>query len=591
MDNLQFNSDLCSLQDNNNTLVSNYKYDNVSVDNTGRLKVHSTDYQFKTDLNVAKCGVLLVGLGGNNGSTVLSSITALRNNINFHNKRGQVDCSLLYGSMTQCSTVKLGIDAKGNDYYTPFNKILPMLNPTQIVVSGWDINNANLFDSIKRAGVLEFDLQQNLKTHLIDIIPMPSIYYPDFIASNQSDRANNLINLDSNGNLTTKNKWEHLITIRDDIRNFKNENSLDKVIILWTANTERYVDIIPGINDTPDNILKAIKIDHNEISPSNIFAIASILEGCPYINGSPQNTFVPGIIKLAERENVLIAGDDLKTGQTKLKSVLMQFLVDAGIKPLSIASYNHLGNNDGKNLSSERQFKSKEISKSSVIDDCIDSNKILFPSPETNRTKYNNDNSKDDVDHCIVIKYIPAVGDDKVAMDEYYSQLMLGGHNRISIHNVCEDSLLATPIIIDLIVMTEFLSRIKFKILKDNDNHHNNTNNANTNTNNTNNINFNGLNSPDSTGSMEVDNEFVNIDNNNFNINNELNHFNNRNNNDFQNLYPILSFLSYWLKAPLTRSSFKPINSLNRQRLALENLLKILIGLPTNNELRLEEKF
>ena len=97
------------------------------------------------------------------------------------------------------------------------------------------------------------------------------------------------------------------------------------------------------------------------------------MEKVPYINGSPQNTFVPGVIELAEKYDSFIGGDDFKSGQTKIKSVLAQFLVDAGIKPLSIASYNHLGNNDGYNLSSPKQFRSKEISKQSVVDDIIES--------------------------------------------------------------------------------------------------------------------------------------------------------------------------------------------------------------------------
>ena len=118
--------------------------------------------------------------------------------------------------------------------------------------------------------------------------------------------------------------------------------------MLWTANTERYADILPGVNDSADNLLSAIKSSHEEVSPSTIFAVASILEGAPFINGSPQNTFVPGCIELAERHQAFIGGDDFKSGQTKVKSVLAEFLVNAGIKPLSIASYNHLGNNDGK---------------------------------------------------------------------------------------------------------------------------------------------------------------------------------------------------------------------------------------------------
>lgn len=267
--------------------------------------------------------------------------------------------------------------------------------------------------------------------------------------------------------------------------------------------------------------MQSIKNDHEEIAPSTIFAAASILEGVPYINGSPQNTFVPGLVQLAEHEGTFIAGDDLKSGQTKLKSVLAQFLVDAGIKPVSIASYNHLGNNDGYNLSAPKQFRSKEISKSSVIDDIIASNDILY-----------NDKLGKKVDHCIVIKYMKPVGDSKVAMDEYYSELMLGGHNRISIHNVCEDSLLATPLIIDLLVMTEFCTRVSYK---------------------------------------KVDPVKEDAG-------------------KFENFYPVLTFLSYWLKAPLTRPGFHPVNGLNKQRTALENFLRLLIGLPSQNELRFEER-
>lgn len=114
--------------------------------------------------------------------------------------------------------------------------------------------------------------------------------------------------------------------------------------MFWTANTERYSSIIPGVNTTADEILASISSSHEEISPSSLFAVASILEGAPFINGAPQNTFVPGVVELAEKHKAFIAGDDLKSGQTKVKSVLAEFLVNAGIKPVSVASYNHLGN-------------------------------------------------------------------------------------------------------------------------------------------------------------------------------------------------------------------------------------------------------
>jgi myo-inositol-1-phosphate synthase len=109
--------------------------------------------------------------------------------------------------------------------------------------------------------------------------------------------------------------------------------------------------VAEGLNDTAETLLAAIAADEPEVSPSTLYATAAILEGVPFINGSPQNTFVPGLIELAVQHNVLIGGDDFKSGQTKMKSVLVDFLVGAGLKPTSIVSYNHLGNNDGMNLS------------------------------------------------------------------------------------------------------------------------------------------------------------------------------------------------------------------------------------------------
>merc|ERR1711894_46862 len=187
-----------------------------------------------------------------------------------------------------------------------------------------------------------------------------------------------------------------------------------------------------------------------EIAPSTIFAVACILEGTPFINGSPQNTFVPGVVELAMRHKTLIAGDDFKSGQTKMKSVLVDFLVGAGLKPTSIVSYNHLGNNDGKNLSSPMCFRSKEISKSDVVNDMVESNGILYKPGEH-------------PDHCIVIKYIPNVADSKRAMDEYTSDIFMGGKNTIVMHNTCEDSLLAAPLILDLVLLAEMITRIELQ--------------------------------------------------------------------------------------------------------------------------------
>ena len=197
--------------------------------------------------------------------------------------------------------------------------------------------------------------------------------------------------------------------------------------------------------------MKAVEQGHPEVSPSTVFAIACILENAPFINGSPQNTFVPGAIELAEKHQAFIGGDDFKSGQTKMKSALVDFMINAGLKLTSIASYNHLGNNDGMNLSSQKQFRSKEISKSNVVDDMVAANSVLYEPGEH-------------PDHTVVIKYMPAVGDNKRALDEYYAEIFMGGHQTISLFNVCEDSLLASPLIIDLVLVAEMMTRISWKL-------------------------------------------------------------------------------------------------------------------------------
>merc|ERR1719174_2692693 len=238
--------------------------------------------------------------------------------------------------------------------------------------------------------------------------------------------------------------------IRRDIKDFKAKNALDSVVVLWTANTERYSEVVAGMNDTKENLQRSIEAGESEISPSTLFAWACITDGVPFVNGSPQNTFVPGVIDYAVSKKSFIGGDDFKSGQTKMKSVLVDFLVGAGIKPVSIVSYNHLGNNDGKNLNEHRQFRSKEISKSNVVDDMVASNEILYEEGEH-------------PDHTVVIKYVPYVGDSKRALDEYTSEIFMGGTNTIAMHNTCEDSLLASPLIIDLVVLCEVFQRITYK--------------------------------------------------------------------------------------------------------------------------------
>jgi myo-inositol-1-phosphate synthase len=345
------------------------------------------------------------------------------------------------GSLTQASTVRLGSNAEGEPVYVPLKNLLPMVEPNDVEIGGWDINATPLGEAMKKSKVLDVDLQRQLRDEMDQIVPLPSVYFPSFIAANQRDRATHVLK---------GSKQEQMEQIRKDIRDFKAAKGCDKVIVLWTANTERFAEIQTGVNDTAANLLAAIERGEEEISPSTVFAVACILEGVSFINGSPQNTFVPGCLELAEEKQVYIGGDDFKSGQTKMKSVLVDFLIGSGIKVKSIVSYNHLGNNDGKNLSQPDMFRSKEISKSNVVDDMVDSNRILYEEGEH-------------PDHCVVIKYVPHVADSKRAMDEYCSEIFMGGSNTIIMHNTCEDSLLAAPIILDLILVTELFGRIKVR--------------------------------------------------------------------------------------------------------------------------------
>ncbi|KAJ1902883.1 Myo-inositol-1-phosphate synthase [Coemansia sp. IMI 209127] len=495
-------------------IESDYMYDTTIVSRdsaTGGLSAKPTKvhYQFKTKTGVGRVGLMLVGWGGNNGSTVSASILANKKGISWETRRGTQEPNY-FGSVMLASTVKLGVDANLKDVYVPFNEVVPMVHPNDVVIGGWDINAMNIGDAMRRAQVLPVDLQRKVYDELSALKPLPSVYYPDFIAANQEERANNVLK---------GTKQEQLEHLRKDIRDFKQANALDRVIVMWTANTERYAEILAGVNDTADNLLKAIADGHAEVSPSTLFAVASILESAPFVNGSPQNTLVPGAIELAERESSFVGGDDFKSGQTKIKSVLAEFLVNAGIKPVAITSYNHLGNNDGRNLSAPAQFRSKEISKSSVVDDMVGANGILYKKGEH-------------PDHTIVIKYVPSVGDSKRAMDEYVSEIFMGGLNTISVYNTCEDSLLASPLIIDLFMMTELMTRVSYRTKSDAD---------------------------------AVEPQWLPFNS-------------------------VLSILSYMLKAPVVAPGTPVVNALAKQRMAMENILRAFVGLPPNNEMLLEHK-
>ncbi|GAT95282.1 L-myo-inositol 1 phosphate synthase putative [Entamoeba histolytica] len=373
------------------------------------------DYKFKVDKKIPKMGLMMIGWGGNNGTTVTAGILANKHHLCWTDRRGVHEPNY-YGSYTQSATMRLGATSEGEEIYAPYKDILPFVCPDNIVVGGWDISKVNMADALKRAQVVDYDLQRQLYPYMKELVPLPSIYYKSYIAANQDDRADNVI---------PGTKQNHLDTVRQNIRDFKAQHGLDKIVVLWTATTERYVEI----------------------------------------------------------------------------------------KEQSIVSYNHLGNNDGKNLSSPSQFRSKEISKSNVVSDVVKSNNIMYKEGEH-------------PDHVIVIKYVPYVGDSKRAMDEYTSEIFLGGHNTIALHNTCEDSLLAAPLMIDLAVLMEFMTRVTYSI----------------------------------------------------------------DGKEFKNFNSVMSMISYLLKAPVVPKGSPVINALFKQRECLDNFFRALLGLPCDNHLLLEGK-
>lgn len=468
------------------------------VNKEGEITAKAIDHNIKVDHKIPKLGVMLVGWGGNNGTTLTAGILANKKNLSWRTKTG-IQKANFFGSLTQSVTTKVGVkyNEKTNEVSDAFKivkELVPLVEPTDLEITGWDISKMNLYEACYRAKVLEPTLVEQLKEDLEELVPMSSVLNPSFVASNQSDRMDNVFK---------GTNQECVDKLRNDIRQFREK--VDKVVVLWTANTERFGEDYP----TVESLDEAIR-GNKEVSASVLFAYASGLEGCLFLNGSPQNTVTQGMIEHFRQNNAFIGGADFKTGQTKFKSLMLDFFMGSGLRLASCMSYNHLGNNDGKNLSEPEQFRSKEISKAGVLSDEIEANKVLYP-----------DDNKE-VDHTIVIKYCPFVGDSKRAMDEYTAQIFLNGHFTLVTHATCEDSLLAAPIMLDLLLLGEFFTRVKI---------------------------------------------------------------------DDKSTGPVLSYLSFFFKAPVTNHPEYVFNSFSRQKETLINFLKVCGGIPVGDSTLLSVGF
>ncbi len=263
---------------------------------------------------------MLVGLGGNNGSTFTAGILANKLKQSWETKNG-VQHPNYYGSFTQSATAHMGYkhDPKTGqlaDVFKPVSEIMPMVNPNDFEISGWDINNRNLFDAAKNAHVLEPTLLNALKPELEKIVPLPSILNQEFIAANQEDRVNNVFK---------GTNQECIDKIRKDIQDMKKR--VEKVVVLWTANTEMFM--LPELNSVEELHERVGR--NSSVAASVLFCLACIEEQVLYLNGSPQNTFHPAVVEYARQKGSFIAGSDFKSGQTRFKTIMSDFLIGAGM--------------------------------------------------------------------------------------------------------------------------------------------------------------------------------------------------------------------------------------------------------------------
>ena len=240
----------------------------VNVDGTKiSIERETKEIEFNTQIKPNKVGLMVVGLGGNNGTTLVGGILAHKNNLSWKTKKGIVSPDWK-GSIMLAGTSYIGKTKSGDDYYVPNSSIINIAHPIDWIISGWDLSADSLGDAMNKSKVFDVTLQDKLYPIMNEIKPLPGIYFPDFIASNQKERCNNVL----------KGSHKELLKqIQKDINEFKSKNLVDLVIVLWTASTERCVEIIPNINDTADNLIHSINNDSlnssEYISPSTIYAI------------------------------------------------------------------------------------------------------------------------------------------------------------------------------------------------------------------------------------------------------------------------------------------------------------------------------
>ena len=371
-----------------------------------------------------KLGVLMPGIGAVS-TTFMAGVMAVRKGL-----------GKPIGSLTQLGTIRLG---KRTDNRTPkINEFVPLAGIDQLVFGGWDIFEDNAYEAAANAAVLEKDLLKKVKPQLQKIKPMKAVF----------DK--NYVKLIDGPNVKTKGTlMDKAHALMADIKAFKKDNGCDRLIMIWTGSTEVFHKPVK-VHQTLESFEKGLTKNDPDIAPSQVYAYAALMSGVPFANGAPNLTHdIPALIGLARDRNLPVCGKDFKTGQTYLKT-----LIAPGLKARMLGcngwfSTNILGNRDGEVLEDPGSFKTKEDTKLSVLDS------ILQPSLYPDLYK--------DLYHAVRINYYPPRGDAKEGWDNIDIFGWLGYPMQIKIDFLCRDSILAAPLVLDLVLFLDLAQRAGMK--------------------------------------------------------------------------------------------------------------------------------
>ena len=356
-----------------------------------------------------KLGVLVVGLGAVT-STFMTGVLMTRKGL-----------AKPVGSMTQYDKIRVGEGE--NKKYLKYNEIVPLADLNDIVFGAWDVYPANAYESAINCEVLKEKDINPVKDELEKIVPMKAAFDHNYAKRLTGDNVKKCTS-----------RWDMVEQLREDIRNFKKENGVDRVVVLWAASTEIYVPVDEKVHGTLAALEAAMKADDKEhIAPSMCYAYAALAEGAPFIMGAPNTTVdIPAMWELAEKTKMPIAGKDFKTGQTLVKSGFAPIIGTRCLGLNGWFSTNILGNRDGLVLDEPANFRTKEVSKLSTLES------ILVPEDQPDLYGHGNDEDTQYY-HKVRINYYPPRNDNKEGWDNIDIFGWMGYPMQIKINFLCRD--------------------------------------------------------------------------------------------------------------------------------------------------------